>query len=241
MRLQWIVGGYGTLLREIDEQLGSDGADLVVAPVGVGSFAQAVTAHTKAPGRTSKVLVVEPDTAACLWKSLSEGQITPIETTYTTMAGLDCGTVSTIAWPLLQHGVDASATVSDYESQQAVRYLESLGVSAGPCGAASLAALRRLSPDDQAALGLDKDSTVVLLCTEGPRGVDECKDVAINDPVSLTQALVQIPSAVPGTTSPPGPGETQIARYIAAWLQHRNIETHWIEQTPGRPSVVGVV
>ena len=228
-------------MREIDEQLGPTSMDLVIAPVGVGSFAQAVTAYAKAPGKSSKVLTVEPDTAACLWKSLSSGSITPIETSYTTMAGLDCGTVSTIAWPVLRNGVDASATVSDYESQQAERYLESLGVFPGPCGAAPLAALRRLNNDDRMALGLNEDSTVVLLCTEGSRDFGDCKDVAINDPVSLTQALVQINSAVPGSSSPPGPGETQIARYIAAWLQYRDIETHWLEPTAGRPSVVGVI
>ncbi|KAK4612246.1 hypothetical protein CLAFUW4_13470 [Fulvia fulva] len=38
----------------------------------------------------------------------------------------------------------------------------------------------------------------------------------------------------------PGPGETAIARYISAWLQHRGLESHWIEPTKGRPSIVGV-
>ena len=62
-----------------------------------------------------------------------------------------------------------------------------------------------------------------------------------DDVVALTQKLVQIDSSSPDLGSTPGPGETSIAKYVTAWLEHRNIETHWIEPTPGRPSVVGVV
>lgn len=59
-----------------------------------------------------------------------------------------------------------------------------------------------------------------------------------DDVVSLTRSLVQIDSSSPDAA---GPGETSIARYITAWLQHRNIECHWVEDTAGRPSVVGIV
>lgn len=59
-----------------------------------------------------------------------------------------------------------------------------------------------------------------------------------DDVVSLTQRLVQIDSSSPDAA---GPGETSIARYVTAWLQHRDIECHWIENTAGRPSVVGIV
>lgn len=157
------------MLREIDQQLHGKHPDLIVAPVGVGSFAQAVVAHSKQEGRSTAVLTVEPDTAACLCNSLRRDELTPEQTTPTIMAGLDCGTPSTIAWPVLRSGVDASITVSDLESHKATLYLHSLGLSAGPCGAAPLAAIRRLTGSDKSLLGLDKDSIIVLLCTEGSR------------------------------------------------------------------------
>lgn len=37
-----------------------------------------------------------------------------------------------------------------------------------------------------------------------------------------------------------GLGETELAQYITAWLEHRDIETHCLQPTKGRPSVVGV-
>lgn len=62
-----------------------------------------------------------------------------------------------------------------------------------------------------------------------------------DDVIALTKTLVQIDSSNPDFGSTPGPGETAIAKYIVAWLQHRGIEHHLIEHTPGRPSVVGIV
>ncbi|KAF3060737.1 Diaminopropionate ammonia-lyase [Trichoderma lentiforme] len=237
----WIVDGYLTMMLEIDSQLGSTTPDLVVVPVGVGSFAQAVVTHFKKAGKQTTVLTVEPDTSASLWKSLRRGESsTTSEKTPSIMAGLDCGTPSSISWDILRHGVDASLTVSDFEAHQACSYLISQGVSAGPCGAAPIAALRRLSSSDRETLGLTKDSVVVVFCTEGPRDYSVPYDVASDDPVELTQTLVRINSANPSMGSIPGPGETAVARYITAWMEHRDIETHWIEPTPGRPSVVGV-
>ncbi|KAH7178019.1 tryptophan synthase beta subunit-like PLP-dependent enzyme [Fusarium sp. MPI-SDFR-AT-0072] len=238
---QWIVDGYGTMMREVDKQLGSTKADLVIAPVGVGSFAQAVVSHFKRQGTSTSTLTVEPDTAACLWKSLEKGEFTEIPTTGTIMAGLNCGAPSTIAWDLLKNGVDASLTVSDYEAHQSALYLQSQGINAGPCGGSTLAALRRLTLADKKALRLNEKSTVVIFCTERNRDYDVPHDVSGNDPVALTQTLVQINSASPDLGSVPGPGETTIARYVAAWLEHRDLETHWVEYTKGRPSVVGVV
>lgn len=239
--MQWIVDGYQTMMREIDSQLVDTPPSLVVAPVGVGSFAQAVVSHFKRPGSRTAVMAVEPDTAACLHKSLRKGEPVEVQTYGTIMAGLDCGTPSPMAWPILRAGVDASVTVSDYEAHRATEYLEARGVFPGTCAAAPLAAIRRLKESDKASLGLGSDSVVVLLCTEGTKPYAVPRDVSVDDPVGLTQALVRIDSANPSLGSVPGPGETEIARYIAAWLEHRDIETHWIEPTKGRPSVVGVV
>lgn len=158
------------MMFEIDEQLGASSPDLVVCPVGVGSFAQAVVTHFKADKKTCKVLTVEPDNAACLYASLRAGEVVPLESTGPTiMEGMNCGTVSTIAWPILQCGVDASWTVSDREAHQAVEYLEDLGISAGPCGASTTAALLKMTEEEKKELGLSMDSTLVVLCTEGKR------------------------------------------------------------------------
>lgn len=155
------------MLQEIDAQLAPLKPDIVITPVGVGSLAQAVVSHYKQQGRKTAVVTVEPQSAACLRASLVAGRLTTIETSTTIMAGMECGSVSTIAWPVLRDGVDVAVSVSDLQAHLAVEELEANGVEAGPCGAASLAALRRLSSVGNADLVLDENAVVVLLCTEG--------------------------------------------------------------------------
>ncbi|CZR59427.1 related to diaminopropionate ammonia-lyase [Phialocephala subalpina] len=236
---QWIVDGYSTMMGEIETQLDGQHPDLIVTPVGVGSLAQAVVSYSKATGRGTQVLSVEADTAACLWKSLSCGSPVSVKTGRTILSGMNCGTVSRNSWPILKDGIDASVTVSDAEAHEAVRELSSLGVKAGPCGAATLAALRYVIAPG--SLSLTKDSTVVLLSTEGIREYNIPLDVRTSDSVELTQALVRIDSTNPGLSRSGGIGEGPIAEYISAWLEHRGIETHRLEETPTRPSVVGIV
>lgn len=167
----WIVDGYSTMMHEVDSQLEERGLKptIIITPVGVGSLATAVVTHAKSKGRSITTLAVEPDTAACLHTSLKAGQITPIKTPGTIMTGLDCGTVSTSAWPVLQAGIDVSVTVSDSSCHDAVLYLARHGVPLGPCGAAGLAALLNIASTEPASIGLNSDSVVVILGTEGTR------------------------------------------------------------------------
>jgi diaminopropionate ammonia-lyase len=171
----WIVEGYDTLLQEVDEQLGG-APDLVAVPVGVGSLAEAVVRHARRPGAPHPVVLsVEPDTAACVLASLVAGVPVTVPTGTTVMAGLNCGTVSTLAWPYIVPGLDACVTVTDAQAADAARDLAALGVPAGPCGAAPLAAVRTVNavPGDPATdrarslLGLSPTAAVVLLVTEG--------------------------------------------------------------------------
>ncbi|MBB5934395.1 pyridoxal-phosphate dependent enzyme [Streptomyces zagrosensis] len=184
----WIVEGYSTLFTEIDAQLsaaGADGPDLVAVPVGVGSLAQAAVTHYRArpvDGAASRnppagaaacaLLAVEPEAAACVLESLLQGERASIETGHTAMAGLNCGTPSSLAWPLLRDGLDAAVAITEAESARAARDLAALGVSSGPCGAASLAGVRAAltgegAADRRTALAIGPLATLVLLNTEG--------------------------------------------------------------------------
>jgi diaminopropionate ammonia-lyase len=129
-----------------------------------------VVRHYRRPGAAHpSVLSVEPDTAACVLASLSARRPTTLTTAATVMAGLNCGTVSRSAWPVLQAGCDAAVAVSDADAGRAVADLGRLGVSSGPSGAAALAGVRAAlgEPTRRAAVGLGEEAVVVLLSTEG--------------------------------------------------------------------------
>jgi diaminopropionate ammonia-lyase len=173
----WIVEGYATLFAEADEQLaviGVTAPDLVVVPVGVGSLAQAAVTHARSrptPARTA-VLSVEPTGAACVLASVRAGDLVSVPTQVTSMAGLNCGTPSTLAWPVLRAGLDAAIAVDDGDAAAAAPVFREGGVHAGPCGCASLAgALAALTgagaAERRANLHLRTDATVLLIVTEG--------------------------------------------------------------------------
>ncbi|KAH8694245.1 putative diaminopropionate ammonia-lyase [Talaromyces proteolyticus] len=240
----WIVDGYSTLMEEIDEQLGKEGLhpSVVITPVGVGSLASAVAKHCKWRRHSHvQVVAVEPDTGACFYKSLLAGRSVTVKTTSSIMNGSCCGTLSSTAWDILRQSVDASVTVSDYESHRAVQYLESHAISAGPCGGSTLAALRHLVETQQDRVELNKDAVIVILSTEGSRPYPKPFDTSTDDPVTLTQILTQIDSSNATLSVAEGAGEAQIADYLAAWFEHRGIENHRIETVHSRPSVVGIV
>lgn len=164
------------MLDEADAQVPSGTGGLAathaIVPVGVGSVAQAVTQHFKSSERTASpvtVMTVEPNTASSLKTSLEAGAMTTVPTEDSIMCGMNCGTVSTTAWPMLKAGVDAAIVVTDPEAHQAVLDLGFLGIRAGPCGAATLAALRRAVEERRQELGFHGSSVVILFCTEGER------------------------------------------------------------------------
>ncbi len=165
----WIVNGYTTLLDEVDDLLGR-APDLVAVPVGVGSLAEAVVSHYRRARRAHPtVLSVEPDSAACVLASLTLARPTSVETAATVMAGLNCGNVSSTAWPVLRDGCDAAVAVTDHEALQASADLRALGIASGACGAAALAGVRAVlgDPVRRAGLSLPDEPVLVLLSTEG--------------------------------------------------------------------------
>jgi diaminopropionate ammonia-lyase len=177
----WIVEGYGTLLAELDRQFAErdlPGPDLVSVPVGVGSLAQAVVTHyRRGPGgarddKAPAILAVEPETAAGVLASLQAEVRLSVTTGGTVMAGLNCGTPSSLAWPVLAGGLDAAIAVTDQLATQAGADLAGLGVRSGPSGAASLAGVRAAltgpgAGERRAGLGVTRSSVVLLLSTEG--------------------------------------------------------------------------
>ena len=170
----WIMDGYQTLFDEIEEQIieatGKKTISHVITPVGAGSLASSVVTHFERRSRSDKptIVTVEPETAACLQASLEAGRLASVQATYTICTGLCCGTLSKVSWPILKDGVSIATTVNDVEVEKAIHTLQKYGISAGPCGAASLAAARKLVEGGD--IHFTPKDVVIILCTEGKRG-----------------------------------------------------------------------
>ncbi|MGH9320273.1 MAG: diaminopropionate ammonia-lyase [Vicinamibacteria bacterium] len=168
---RWVVLGYGTIFREIEEQIAFR-PSVVFVPIGVGALGAAAVDFYKREDGTV-VVGVEPESAACVLASLREGALVTVPGPHDSiMAGLNCGTPSSIAFPTLLAGLDACVAVADSFAEEAMRTLASNGIVSGETGAAALAGLEALlelpeAPEIRRDLGLDARATVLLLVTEG--------------------------------------------------------------------------
>lgn len=170
---EWVIDGYSTLFAEVDAQLPGP-VGLVLVPAGVGSFTAAAVRWATHTHPDTMVVAVEPAAAPCVAASLRAGVITAVPTPGTRMAGMDCSTPSAVAWPTLLHGLAGVVEVTDAEAHQEMRELAALGIMAGDCGAATVAALHRLRRSGEFPL----DKGVLCVSTEGA-----------SDPTSYAEAL----------------------------------------------------
>lgn len=175
---RWVAEGYETIFAEVEEVRPAGGRGdfgLVLVQIGVGTLAAAAVSHFRAAGRAARpaLVGVEPDGAACALASIEAGAPVMLEVGphASIMAGLNCGTPSTAAWPLLKPGLDAFVSVDDARAREAMRLLAARGVESGESGAAGLAGLLELMQPSgaacRAALGVGKGTRVLLISTEG--------------------------------------------------------------------------
>jgi diaminopropionate ammonia-lyase len=174
-----VIRGYATMFEEVDDALAASGLPApthLFVQCGVGAFAAAAISHyddaRRSDGGAGRpvTVVVEPIDADCLLRSAEHDEVTEAPGPHrSTMAGLNCGLPSLLAWPTVQGGTDGYVAISDDRAHTAMRTLAREGIVSGESGAAALAGLQALIDDREAAdaLGLTETSVVLVVNTEG--------------------------------------------------------------------------
>jgi diaminopropionate ammonia-lyase len=168
-----VIEGYHTIFAELQEQLPEPPAAVYV-PVGVGALA-AAAARALRPG-PAKLVAVEPDTADCLRRSIAAGEPVTVPGPHpSAMAGLNCGTPSTLAWPALKAAFDEFLAIHDAVADDGMRRLAALGLDRGECAGGAVGA----------AAGATAGGPVVVLLTEG-----------VTDPAHFEQVVGRPPGTL---------------------------------------------
>jgi diaminopropionate ammonia-lyase len=165
---RWVVEGYETIFSEIDDQLAGAAPDVALIPIGVGSLAVAAAHHW--PADPPALVGLEPETAACALESVRAGEPVSVPGPHTSiMAGLNAGSVSKLAWPVLRERFDAFCAIDDAYAERGMRELAAIGVKAGEVSGGTVGAAAAICAhnDARSALRIDRDSTLLLLLTEG--------------------------------------------------------------------------
>lgn len=171
-----VMAGYGVMTNEACKE--TQGAPThVFLQGGVGGLAASVAAGLRQywGDQAPRVVVVEPELAACLYASAKAGETTTVEIEKETiMAGLSCGEPSGIGWDILREEASDFLTIPDDIVAPTVRLLarpkgSDPVIEAGESAVAGLAALIAARTDDALSkkLGLDGTSRILLIGSEG--------------------------------------------------------------------------
>jgi ABC-type amino acid transport substrate-binding protein len=127
--------GYTLIVDELLAQMPEPPSHVVI-PAGVGGLAAAIAgrwAKLRA-GARPRMVVVEPQVADCVFRSLRDGTPRPVEGDVNSfMACLSAGEVSPAAWPILRAVVDDALAIPDGAAKDAM-----VGLARGRWGDAPL-------------------------------------------------------------------------------------------------------
>lgn len=175
---KFVMAGYTVMTEEIKSQLPtSEIPTHIIIQGGVGGLAGAICAHAAIiwGDERPRFIIVEPETADCLYQSACAGEpkMVHIETE-TLMGGLSCGEVSLLGWDILKDNADDFLIISDDNVKTAMCLLamgidDDPSIEAGESAVAGVAALMEIKDDWElkAQLGLGPDSRILLFGTEG--------------------------------------------------------------------------
>lgn len=171
-----VMDGYGLIAKEIRAQFAEESnarPTHLFVQAGVGGLAAAMAEGLRdILTGPRKVLVVEPEKAACVARALAEGRIVPVSgDLHTSAEMLSCGLASAHALRVLKRFDVHSVLLSEPELLAAVETLREAGApDTTPSGAAGFAGLLHVAanPALRAACQLDAHSRALFIVTEGP-------------------------------------------------------------------------
>jgi len=170
------MAGYSVMMKEISEQINKQQVSHVILQAGVGGMAAAMVAGiARYLNNVPKIIVTEPESAACVLESIKAGKIEKITIKKESlMGGMSCDEVSLVPWEILKNSVSHCVTVSDHYIAKIIKSLANCDFSdekivGGECSTPGIISLVGLCNDVEIKkkINLNKESNVLLFGCEG--------------------------------------------------------------------------
>ncbi len=157
---------------------------MILIQIGVGSLASAIIEFYKHENyiESPTILGIEPFGVACAKESIKAGKIITINGPYNSiMAGMNCGTISSISWPMILAGIDGFIEVSNDFAIKGMKIYANDGIISGETGASGLGGLLELTEHDNGKgfrnqFNLNDNSNILIFSTEGATDLDFYKN-----------------------------------------------------------------
>ncbi|MDA9722832.1 diaminopropionate ammonia-lyase [Candidatus Pelagibacter sp.] len=169
------MAGYSVMIEEISKQT-NQYITHIFLQAGVGGMASGVIAGVaRYFKRIPKIIVIEPENADCVLKSIDVGKLTKVEIEKESiMGGMSCGEVSLVPWQILKNSVNYCLSIPDDDIPLSVAmlakgYFGDDKIIAGECSAPAVISLNVSCNNEQIKkdLELDMNANVLLIGCEG--------------------------------------------------------------------------
>ncbi len=184
----WIIQGYTTMVYEALDQMEIQGLrpTHVFLQAGVGAMAGGVLGALRCtyPESPPTAVIVEPSEVACIFESARQDDgmsHKAMGSEVTIMAGLNCAEPCQITWPILRDFADFYAACPDWVAARGMRVLAAPAagdpaVVSGESGGVTTGLVSLLGKEEygplRRAMGLSRDSVILLINTEGDTDPD---------------------------------------------------------------------
>jgi diaminopropionate ammonia-lyase len=173
---KYTMAGYTVMMKEIVDQIKNDQITHIILQAGVGGMAGAMVAGiARYLKNIPEIIVVEPDSAACVMESIKTGKIEKIDIERESlMGGMSCGEVSLVPWEILKNSVKYCISLPDDDIAKTMKLLGNASFSnekiiAGENSAPGVISLITICEDEKIKenLKLNRDSNILLIGCEG--------------------------------------------------------------------------
>ena len=173
---KYTMAGYTVMMREIADQINDEKITHIILQAGVGGMAAAMVAGiARYLKNIPTIIVVEPDSAACVMESIKTGKIEKIDIKRESlMGGMSCGEVSLVPWKILENSVKYCISLPDDDIAKTMKLLGNGSFSnekivAGENSAPGVISLITCCEDEKIKenLKLNKYSNILLIGCEG--------------------------------------------------------------------------
>ena len=174
------MAGYSTMIKEISVQT-NEYITHIFLQAGVGGMAAGVVAGVanyfkKVP----KIIIVEPENANCVMKSIENNTPTSVNIKKESiMGGMSCGDVSLVPWQILKNSVNHCISVSDKFVSQTVamladRVVSDISIVGGECSTPGITSLISCCNNEEtkSALEINENSNILLIGCEGSADIE---------------------------------------------------------------------
>ena len=174
------MAGYSVMIKEISNQT-DQYITHVFLQAGVGGMASgAIAGIAKYFKRIPKIIIVEPENADCVLKSVENGSLQKVNIKKESiMGGMSCGEVSLVPWKILKESVNTCTSVTDENVDLTVamlrnKILSDVEIVGGECSTPGIISLVACANDNEIRknLELEESSNILIIGCEGDADED---------------------------------------------------------------------